>query len=225
MFQIRNSRRLAALALPLGCFMAFAGLAKADLTYDLTVDSCSSACGPQAVFGVVDLSTVNVDTVQVKVTLNNGNEFVTTGTHTGVAFDIQGAQTVTLGTLPTGYVSAGTNTTVSEPGLGDFTDGIDCSKGNTTTKKGCAGSDPWSGTLEFDVSRSTGLTLSDFTTDNKGYSFAVDIISGTTGKTGLVGSTTPVSGQNPLPEPSYVLLLIAAATGFTTRKLVTVHRQ
>jgi hypothetical protein len=82
--------------------------------------------------------------------------------------------------------------------------------GDTNSKKGCAGSNPWSGTLQFDVTRGTGLLLSDFV-GNPTYFFATDILSGTTGKTGLVAST----GSSPtVPEPGTLLLLGSGVLGF-----------
>jgi hypothetical protein len=133
--------------------------------------------------------------MQLSVSLLNGNKFLTTGSHTGFAFNI-GGTAVTVGTLPTGWANHGANT---EPGFGNFSDGVNCTHGNTNTHSGCAGSNPWVGTLQFDVTRASGLTYSDFIANNDGIFFAVDIISGTTGLTGLVASN---STQTTTPEPS-----------------------
>ena len=98
--------------------------------------------------------------------------------------NVQGGA-ITLGTLPVGWVDAGSP--VTQPGFGTFSNGIDCNTGNSNNKKGCAGSKPWVGTLQFDVSRASGLTLADFVGNNT-YFFATDILSGTTGNTGLVAA-------------------------------------
>jgi hypothetical protein len=175
--------------------------ARADAIYNFTVDGCSAVCGPQTPFGTIDLHAVNSTTVQITVSMLNGNEFLTTGSHVGFAFNVKGSA-VTLGTLPTGWKSAGTN--LSQPSFGTFSNGIDCTQGNWTSKQGCAGSDPWVGTLQFDVSRASGLTLSDFVGDNKGYFFSADIISGMTGKTGPIGAKGNVT---PVPEPGTLAMM------------------
>jgi hypothetical protein len=178
--------------------LAFAATpaAHADAIYNFTFDGCSGGCGPTP-FGTIDLHAVNPDTVQITVSLLNGNKFVTTGKHIGFAFNVQGGP-VTLGTLPTGWANAAPHLT--QAAFGTFSDGIDCTKGNSNAKSGCNGDDPWVGTLQFDVSRGSGLDLSDFVADSKGFFFSADMMSGTTGNTGPVGAKGPAT-FTPVPEP------------------------
>jgi hypothetical protein len=188
----------------LACGVVLAPTAHADVIYNLTFDGCSGGCGPQDSFGTIDLHQVDPTTVNISVSLLNGNEFITTGSHTGFSFNFQGAD-ITLGGLPTGWVDAGPN--VTQPAFGLFAHGIDCAQGNSNSKGGCAGDNPWQGTLSFDVSRGSGLSLSDFITNSGGFTFAVDILSGTNGHTGLVAAGDPV------PEPGTLVMMGTGVLG------------
>ena len=217
-----NSKKLTRLSLSvIGAALLAIGAttaARADAIYNFTLDGCSGNCGPQASFGTIDLHQVDPDTVQITVSLLNGNKFVTTGSHEGFAFNIQGSA-VTIGVLPSGWGNPQTNQ--SEPGFGTFSNTIDCEMGNSNAKTGCAGDNPWVGDLIFEVNRGSGLVLSDFVgnSHNPPIFFATDIISGTTGKTGLVAS----DGSSPVPEPGTLALLGTGILGFATvlrRKVV-----
>jgi hypothetical protein len=179
--------------------------AYADAIYNLTADGCTPGCGPQSSFGTVTLHPVNSTTVQISVSLLNNNVFVTTGTHDGFTFNIQGGA-VTVGTLPTGWLDVGGP--VTEPAFGTFSNGIDCTMGNSNAKRGCAGNNPWVGTLQFNVSRASGLTLSDFV-GNSTYFFSADILSGTNGNTGGVAAV----GNTTVPEPGTLALLGSGVLG------------
>ena len=202
--------------LALGLFVTGAApAAHADALFNFTLDGCSGGCGPQTSFGTINLHSVDAQTVQITVSLLNGNQFVTTGSHTGFSFNIQGGA-VTVGTLPTGWADAGGP--VTQPGFGVFSNGIDCTNGNSNKKKGCDGSNTWVGTLQFEVSRASGLTLSDFVENKKNNLFAVDILSGTTGNTGLVAANL-----SSVPELQTLALLgtgVLGIAGVLRRKLI-----
>jgi hypothetical protein len=187
--------------------------AHADAIYNFTFDGCSGGCGPQASFGSVSLHQVDTTTVEITVSLLDGNKFVTTGSHTGFAFNVQGGA-VTVGLLPGGWSSLGANI---EPGFGSFTNGINCDKGNSNNQNSCAGNNPWVGDLVFDVSRASGLDTADFVLNGDGYSFATDIISGTNGNTG------PVGAGNAVPEPATLAMMgtgVLAVAGAIRRTLL-----
>jgi hypothetical protein len=173
--------------------------AHADITYNFTYDGCSAGCGPQDSFGTVNLSQVNPATVDISVSLLNGNKFVDTSRYTSFAFNFAG-RNITVGALPDGWFDAGAK--VSEPGFGVFAHAITCDTGNSSGKQGCAGNNPWAGVLDFEVSRASGLSVADFQTNGGGYTFATDIFSGTNSKTGLVGANVAF-----VPEPAALALV------------------
>jgi hypothetical protein len=172
--------------------------AQADVMYSFTTDGCTGGCGPQDSFGTVVLHQVDPTTVDISVSLLNGNTFVSTGSHTGLAFNFLGPD-VTVGDLPDGWSDVGPN--ITEPAFGMFAHGITCDLGNANNKRGCSGSNPWAGDLEFEVSRASGLAVTDFQTNGGGYTFAANILSGINGKSGLVAAGTEV------PEPATLVML------------------
>ena len=135
-YSLSNRKQFATLSLAvlaLGLFVTgTAPGAHADALYNFTLDGCSGGCGPQTSFGTINLHSVNAQTVQITVSLLNGNQFLTTGTHTGFSFNIQGGA-ATVGTLPTGWADAGGP--VTQPGFGVFSNGIDCTNGNSNKKE------------------------------------------------------------------------------------------
>ena len=177
---------------------AMSPAARADLIYNLTEDGCSGGCGPQTSFGQVDLHSVSPTEVEVTVKLLDGNEFVRTGNHNALTFNVDdGLATVTP--VTTGFsVSSSTN----NPSFGTFGYALSCS--------GCGpgASHPLSGPLVVDVSRASGLLLTDFIANGDGVFFADDILSGTTGRTGAVAAIASV-----VPEPSFYVVLALGLVG------------
>jgi hypothetical protein len=193
---------IAALALP----------AHAD-QYLLTSDHCTGGCGPQAQFGTVDVTQsaaqALLNQVQITVTLENGNKFVDTGFPGSFAFN--DGSSLTLESITSGFSLLGGPTAsagaLKFDGFGTFEYAIVC------TACGSGGSDPVSGPLTFVVSAS-GLDPSDFAEkstippgDTQAF-FAADILSGTTGLTGLVDASNTA-----VPEPGTLALAGTALIG------------
>jgi hypothetical protein len=170
----------------------------ATITYDLQSDHCTGLCGPQASFGTILLTDVTGG-VQITVTLLNGNRFTETGFDGTIGFNLIGNPTITespdtVGWRLNGDPAGSPITPVSAQsltnwdGFGTFEYGIICDA--------CAGSATVAGPLTFTV-LGTGLDITDFAELSTGKGgtaafFAVDILSGTTGKTGLVDATSTV---------------------------------
>src|SRR5262249_50083211 len=95
--------------------------AHADVIYQFAYDGCSGGCGMQSSFGTLELQQVDPTTVKISVSLLNNNEFVTTGSHAGIAFNFVGGDVI-VSDLPDGWSNAGAN--VTEPGFGNFAHGI-----------------------------------------------------------------------------------------------------
>lgn len=174
------------------------------VTYDLTADHCSGGCGTSP-FGSVAL-TQSGTSVNVVVTLFNGNEFVMTGSGENYDFKFLG--------LPSGSYGGGltssdfTITSPTSPGLvvsapgsydgdgtGNYVFGISC------PLCGMGGSGKFPGPIDFTVANATIAELT--VANNKGFFFTADILSGLTGNTGPVAATGPL----PAPEASAVTLL------------------
>ncbi len=175
-----------------------------NVTYSFTNDGCTGGCGPQDSFGTVVLRQIDPNTVDVSVSLLNGNQFVSTGSHTGLAFNFVGPD-VNVGNLPDGWSDTGAK--ITEPAFGMFAHGITCISGNSNDKRGCSGSNPWAGDLEFEVSRASGLAVTDFQANGGGYTFATNILSGINGKSGLVAAGTEV------PEPGTLAMMGSGVIG------------
>jgi hypothetical protein len=181
--------------------------ASADITSNLAVftsDHCDGSCGPQTggfatIQGVDHLN----GSITITITPLNGNGLVNTGLDTFI-FNLIGNPTITYSGLPSGFaVIGGTGAgnltqaagSLHNDGFGTFEYGIDYTAA-------AGGSNPFFTPLTFTISDGPGLTLASFAELSTGGSpnafFGLDIISGTTGKTGLVdccvGQPTPFGG-------------------------------
>jgi hypothetical protein len=198
----------------LGGFALIAGMglvpsAQADtITYQITSDHCTGGClTGQSSGGTVSITDISSGVVQVTATLANGNKFVNTGIDAAIGFDLSSGPTITYSSLTTGFTPfAGNNPTgpqsVHQDGVGNFQYGVVC------TGCGNGGSSPLAGPLVFDVS-GTGVSTASFISNGTAV-FALDIISGTTGKTGAVdASVTAV----PVPLAGAGLPGLVAACG------------
>ncbi len=160
--------------------------------------------------GTVTLTQVNPDEVDVSVALTTGIKFVTTGKHIGFAFnlntDILNAGQLNITLTGADATDFETNTSpISQSGYGSFTNGFKCI--------GCGrgGSSPVDGPLDFMVTDASGVGLTDFVANGKGYLFTADLIAVQTGATGPAGvrGVTRSGGATgaAVPEPSSLLIL------------------
>jgi hypothetical protein len=147
-----------------------------------------SGCCGTGPFGTVALTQIDADTVHVLETLNSGDQFVKTGAGEALQFNVSG--TILIDNLTSGF-TAGSGGDTGSP-FGSFAHFVACS--------GCGSgaSSPLPGPLAFDVTRASGLLISDFTANSGGYYFASDIIAGAGGPTGNVAAN---SFTTAVPEP------------------------
>jgi hypothetical protein len=182
----------------LAVFSLFGTFAFASpVTYDLTIDHCSSpGCG-KSPFGTVVLQQVGANTVKVTVNLSTGYSLIETGLNTFV-FDVAGS--ATIAGLTSGYAAAMPAPGVyHQDGFGDFPYAIEC------TGCGNGGSAPLGSTLTFTVTE-TGLTpagfISNGTTKGTPAVFSADVLA-PNGNTGPVGTDIPNAQA---PEPASMAL-------------------
>jgi len=181
--------------------------ASADITSNLAVftsDHCTDGCGPQPTgFATIQAVDHQNGSITITITPLNGNGIVNTGLDS-FAFNLTGNQTITYSGLPSGFtVVNGTGTgnltqaagSLHEDGLGVFEYAINAG--------GNGANNPFTGPLIFTISDGPSLTLASFAElstippgDTPSF-FGLDIISKTTGNTGLVdccvGQPTPFS--------------------------------
>lgn len=167
------------------------------LTFDLTEDGCSGGCGAAPYGAVTVIQGADANTVDITVTLESGNAFVSTGgPHHALAFNLAGTPSISIVGLPSDFVVG--PAPASQSPFGAFEYSIDC--------PGCGpgASNAKPGPLAFSVVSTTPLAPADFTANAGGYVFAADII-GATGNTGNVAAL--------VPEPTTLVLLGAGLSG------------
>ena len=181
------------------------------ITYVFTSDHCTGTCGT-APFGQVTLTDVAVGSVNVSVTLYNGNKFVKTGFPGSFGFNLVGDPTITVTGLPATFSLLSTTAgDLGFNGLGQYDYAIICCNGAQGTGNAVAGP------LTFNI-QATGITIASFAElsslppgSEKAY-FVADIL-GLNGNTGVVGALGPCTAGalcEPLlqtPEPASLLLL------------------
>jgi hypothetical protein len=197
--------------------------ALADLQYTLALDSAGGTITAGHNFGTVTLHQTSGTVVRVTVQLNTtiaGMGFANTSAGYAVAWDMQNG-------VPNSVTFDATNVNNSHYSVqalngsykaSPFTSGGTGNKYNYAIDyEAATGTDS---KLVFDVTRSSGLALTDFV-GNPAYRFAVDIIT-TANATRNVA--TYGDGVTVVPEPRTWLLFIAGLLGLTVlqrrRKLV-----
>lgn len=176
-------------------------------TCNLTGDQITGGYGSTGPFGAVTL-TQDGSNVDFKVTLNDGSKFIISGAGSKNDFLFNSSLnslTFDFGASPVLETSSTTSGSIGTGGAGDFNYGVDFI-GQTN-----GGGQAIAGPLTFTVDNAF---VSDFLVPNSDNNyFAVDLISGLNGKTGIVaggatGHTTSV------PEPAALLLVGVALIGF-----------
>lgn len=217
------------LAAALLAFTASAPAQAATVTF--TSDHCTGGCGDGSATGqpggFATLSANELGGGQIGFTLtpNNGNGFISTGLHS-FTFNLVNDPTITYSSLPSGFnviggFGAGNLSqnagAIMQDGFGTFEYGIDyASQG---------GSNPLFSPFSF-IIQAMGLTLASLNDISVGGNpsafFALDILSGTTGRTGLVDASTALNpttvGQVPLPGALPLFLTGLAGIGWMARK-------
>lgn len=123
------------------------------ITYDLTVNGCSSGCG-SGPYGSIPLNELSPTMVSVTETLAPNEIFAVSGAGAALGYTLDAAGTTTISGLSTGFTSGGS---VTFSGLGSFGNTVVCSDcGNGTSPP------QYSGPVTFTLTNTSGLTISDF---------------------------------------------------------------
>jgi hypothetical protein len=170
--------------------------------------------------GTITLTQVNANTVNVLVDLSSSQYgFMNTGgPHTPFTFTLAGSEAgvsatfiqPVSGIFSFGMLSLNLGGGANTP-FGTYGVAIDSSAGNGSGKA-------YYGDLEFNLTRASGLLLTDFIANTDGYYFGADLTDGK--NTGAQGWSTPSS----VPDGGATLTLLGVALGslgLVRRKLAT----
>lgn len=173
----------------------------ATITYTLDTDACSGSggcgAGPYGTITLVDNGSGTSAFVTVTETLASGERYAGTGAGDALEFNVTGPITIT--NITANFAIGPAPDTASA--FGSFLASVTCS----TCQGGQVGNP--AGPLSFNVGSATGVTVSSFTANSGGFTFASDIFgNGNTGNVGVSGSGVV---QSTTPEPATVVLTLA----------------
>ena len=203
--------------------LAVTASAHADIVRSgtFTSDHCTGGCGPQTGgFATITATDHENGTIDISIAFNNNNRFANSGQDVVFGFNLIGDPTITYSGLNTTLfeVPGGTGPnsltqsagTLHANGFGSFEYGIDLTTAGASTVVG---------NQTFSIS-GTGLDITDFAQLSSGGDvnayFALDIFSGTTGRTGFVDLSTVLgtpTQQSAVPEPSTWAMMILGFLG------------
>lgn len=173
----------------------------ATITYTLDTNGCSGTggcgTGPYGTITLMDNGTGASAFVTVTETLAAGERYAGSGAGDALEFNVTGPITIT--NITTNFAIGPAPDTAST--FGTFLESVTCS----TCQGGQVGNP--AGPLSFNVGSATGVTVSSFTANSGGFTFASDIFgNGNTGNVGVSGSGVV---QSTTPEPATVVLTLA----------------
>jgi hypothetical protein len=207
-------------------FAAVLSISKPAFANSFTLNQ-SGCCG-LGPFGTVTLSVVDSDTVDVLVTLNPtpAIAFVDTGNgppgdHPDFAWNLSGSLTgVSIAIIQSGgdgwtFYDVHSSPITMSNSYGTYQFALYC---NGIPACGPGASNPNFGPLEFQVTRTGGITESSFVPNDAGSIFVADIINGVpNGNTGLVRTTGQDRGITAVPEPATLTLVGLGVFGLAKR--------